>query len=209
MTNTARKLLAEQGIRQFMRALALWVNKKTCQCVGTPSIGLDESKEASPGRRKADIGHRTDLAVAAHFLMLRFDRGEQQALLLEQKHAQVESSFAAQTACDLELLDCYPFGRCGSDHFTMAGASFARCSRVTLSLRRHIECMVRWNRARIARNGPLRSRFLLLLLASDLFVGCKARRNATPYHIRGVSRVCRIAERCSKKRHRIAQARAR
>src|SRR5205823_10652242 len=115
----------------------------------------------------------------------------------------------AQAACDLELLDCYPFGRCGPDHFTVAGASFARCSRVTLCLRSHIECMVPLNPARIARNGPLRSRLLLLLLASDLFVGCKARRNATPYHIHGVSRVCRIAERCSKKRHGIAKARAR
>ena len=183
--------------------------QETCQSVGTPSIGLDVSKEASPGRRKADIRQMTDLAGAGYFRMLRFDRGEQHALLLEQKHAQVKSSFAAQAACDLELLDCYPFGRCGPDHFTVAGASFARCSRVTLSLRSHIECMVRWNPARIARNGPLRSRLLLLLLASDLFVGCKARRNATPYHIHGVSRVCRIAERCSKKRHGIAKARAR
>src|ERR1700746_2685909 len=123
--------------------------------------------EGSPGRRKAGIRPMTDLAGAGYFLMLRFDRGEQHALLLEQKHAQVKSSFAAQAACDLELLDCYPFGRCGPDHFTVAGASFARCSRVTLSLRPHIECMVRWNRARITRNGPRRPRFLLLLLASD------------------------------------------
>src|SRR4029077_4056013 len=127
----------------------------------------------------------------------------------EQKYVQVQSSSVAQAACDLELLDCCAFGWRGPDHFTVAGAAFARCSRVTLSLRRHIECVVRWSRAGIARDGPLRSRFLLLLPPTDLFVGCKARRNTTPCHLHGVSPVRRVAERCAKKRHGIAQARAR
>jgi hypothetical protein len=36
--------------------------QETCQSVGTPSIRLDGSKEASPDRRKADIRQMTDLA---------------------------------------------------------------------------------------------------------------------------------------------------
>src|SRR6266852_647912 len=141
--------------------------------------------------------------------MLRFWLREQNPALPEQKHAQIKSSFVAQAARDLELRDCCSLGCRSSDRFTVAATSLARSSRITFSLCRHVECVVRWNRARIARDGPLRSRFLLLLPASNLFVGCKARRNTTPCHIHGVSPVCRVVERCAKERHRIAQARAR
>src|SRR5207249_8930674 len=128
--------------------------QETCQSVGTPSIGLDVSKEASPGRRKADIRQMTDLAGGGYFRMLRFDRGEQHALLLEQKHAQVKSSFAAQAACDLELLYCYPFSRCCPHDFTVAGPSYSSCSRVTLASRRHTACMVPCDPGLTAPYGP-------------------------------------------------------
>ena len=59
----------------------------------------------------------------------------------------------AQAARVLELLDCSCFGCCRPDHFRLANPSFARCSGVTLSLRGHIECVVRWSRAGIVRDG--------------------------------------------------------
>ena len=92
----------------------------------------------------------------------------------EQKYADVKSSSVAQAARYLELFDRGFVGCSGPDNFTMAGASFTGCSRVAFSLRRHIERLVRWNLARIARDGPFRSHFLLFLLASDPFVGSKA-----------------------------------
>jgi len=70
-------------------------------------------------------------------------------------------------------MDCCSFSCRGTDHFTVAGASFGSRSRVTFSLRRHIECVVRWGRARIARDGPLRSRFLLLLPAPAYSLAAK------------------------------------
>src|SRR6266446_4713575 len=96
----------------------------------------------------------------------------------------------AQAARNLELWDCCSLGCRSLGHFTVAGGSFARCPRITFSLRRYIECVVRWSRAGIARDGTLRSRFLLLLPASGPFVGSKARRNTTPCHIHGFSPVC-------------------
>ena len=175
MSNAAWKLLAEWEIRGFTSPLPTLVERRTCQSLGIPSIGLDELKVTTSPRGKA---------------------------------AQVQSSSMAEAAGNLELWDCYSFGRCGPDHFTFAGGSFARCSRVTLSLRGPIECVVRWNRTGIARDGTLRSRFQLLLPASDPFVGSKARRNTTPCHIHGFSPICRVAERCRKECHRIAPARA-
>ena len=89
-------------------------------------------------------------------------------LCLSRSYVQVQSSSMAKAACDLELWDCCFFGCRSPDHFTVAGASFARCSRVILSLRRHIECVVQWSRAGTACDGPLRSCFLLLLPASSI-----------------------------------------
>jgi hypothetical protein len=106
--------------------------------------------------------------------MLRFRLQFANPVLPEQKYAQVKSASVAEAACDLELLDCGSFGCRSADHFTVAGASFARRSRVAFSLRRHIECVVRWCLAGTARDGALRCRFLLLLLATDAVVGCKA-----------------------------------
>jgi hypothetical protein len=94
--------------------------------------------------------------------------------LQEQKYAKVKSSSVAQATCDLELFDRGFVGRSSPDHFTMAAASSAGRSRITFSLCCHIERMVQWNLAGIARGGPFRFHFLLFLLASDSFVGCKA-----------------------------------
>jgi PAS domain S-box-containing protein len=53
----------------------------------------------------------------------------------------------AQASCDLEVSGCHSVG-CGStDHVTLAGASFAGLSRLTLSVRCDIECMVWWRLA--------------------------------------------------------------
>src|SRR6266852_8285453 len=127
----------------------------------------------------------------------------------EEKDVQFQSSSVAQAACNLGLWDCGSIGHRSTDHFTVAGASFARCSRVAVSLRRHIKRVVWWSRAGVARHGPIRFRFLLLLPASDLFLGCKARGDPTLARVDGVSLVCRVAERCTKERHGIAPARAR
>src|SRR6267143_5591679 len=127
----------------------------------------------------------------------------------EEKDVQFQSPSVAQAACNLELWDCGSIGHRSTDHFMVAGASFARCSRFTVSLRRHIKRVVRWSRAGIARYGPIRFRFLLLLPASDLFAGCKARGDTTPSRLHSVSPVCRVAERCAKERYGIAPARAR
>jgi hypothetical protein len=94
--------------------------------------------------------------------------------LQERKYAEVQSSSVAQAACDLELYDCGFVGCSGPDNLTMAGPSFAGCSRITFSLRCHIERMVRWNLAGIARDDSIRFHFLLFLLTSDPFVGCEA-----------------------------------
>ncbi len=45
----------------------------------------------------------------------------------------------AKAARDLELRDCCSIRYLSTDHFTMAGASFRNCSRITVSLRRYVE----------------------------------------------------------------------
>src|SRR6266852_2099120 len=88
----------------------------------------------------------------------------------EEKDVQFQSSSVAQAACNLGLWDCGSIGHRSTDHFTVAGASFARCSRVAVSLRRHIKRVVWWSRAGVARYGPIRFRFLVFTV-SVLFVG--------------------------------------
>src|SRR5712664_4420553 len=127
----------------------------------------------------------------------------------EEKDVQFQSSSVAQAACNLGLWDCGSIGHSRTDHFTVVGASFAKCPRVAVSLRRHIKRVVRWSRAGIARYRSIRFRLLLLLPASDLFLGCKARGDPTLSRVHGVSLVCRVAERCTKERLGIASARAR
>src|SRR6267378_3567295 len=149
------------------------------------------------------------LIGAGHFLMLRFWLQGSTRVMPEEKDVQFQSSSMAEAACSLGLWDCGCISHRSTDHFTVAGASFAGCSRVTVSLRRHIERMVRWSRPGIARYSLVRFRFLLLLPASDLFFCCKARGDTTPSSLHGVSPVRRVAERCAKERHGIASARAR
>jgi len=76
----------------------------------------------------------------------------------EQKYVLAQSSSVAKAARDLELRDCCSIHYLSTDHFTMAGASFRSCSRITVSLRRYVERVVRRSRTGIARDDPLRSR---------------------------------------------------
>src|SRR5712692_7707034 len=137
------------------------------------------------------------------------NRRERYPLFPEQKYVPVQPFSVAQAVSDLELWDCCSVGYRSIDPLMVAGVSFASGSRVTVSLRRHVECVAWWSRAGIARGGPLRSRFLLLLPAPRVLVGCKARGDATFCHFYADDPVCRVAERRAKERHRIAQARAR
>ncbi len=131
------------------------------------------------------------------------------AVLPRQLYVQVQSCFVAQAACDLELWDCGSIGRHSSDSHTVAGAAFGSGPGFTVSFRRHVQCVGRRSCAGIARDGPLRSRFLLLFPASNAFFDCEARGDATVYRSCVFAAVCRIAERGAKEGHRIAQARAR
>jgi hypothetical protein len=72
MTNTAWKLLQEWEIQRLMSALTSYVDKRTCQSLGIPSIRLDELKLATSPRGKADMRYLIDIVGAGHFLMLRF-----------------------------------------------------------------------------------------------------------------------------------------
>src|ERR1700730_4147350 len=92
------------------------------------------------------------------------------AVLRGRQYVRVQSSSVAQAACDLELWDRGSIGHHSTDSYTVAGASFASCSRVSVSLRRRFRCVVRSNRAGIARDYPLRFRFLPLLPVARAFV---------------------------------------
>src|SRR5713226_4349595 len=131
------------------------------------------------------------------------------AVLPRQLYVQVQSCSVAQAACDLELGDCGSIGHYGSDSHTVVSAAFGSGSGFTVSFRRHVQCMGRRSCAGIARDGPLRSRFLLLFPASNAFVDCEARGDTTVYRSCVFAAVCRIAERGAKEGHRIAQTRAR
>src|SRR5258708_9678800 len=182
---------------------------RACQSLGIPAIRLD-SRNRIPFHERGltcvmwPVWSEQNTSNAKILIP-----GSDTLPYRSRSYVQVQSSSVAQAACHLELWDCCSFGCRGPDHFMVAGASFGRCSRVTLSLRRHVECVVRGSRARIARDRRLRSRFLLLRPVSDPFVWCTARRNTTPCHIHAVSPVCRLAERCRKERPTIAQAHAR
>src|SRR5271167_3605683 len=131
--------------------------------------------------------------------MLRFCSHRTYTLELpEQKYVQVRPSSVAQAACDLELRGCWFFRCHGADHFKVAAAPSGSCSRFTVSLRCYFQCVVWWNWPWVVDGGSLRSCFLLLLPAPDVFVGCKARGNTTPRRLHGFSPVCRVADRGAK-----------
>src|SRR6266849_1280344 len=134
---------------------------------------------------------------------------ERHPALPEQNYAQVQSSSVAQAACDLELWDCGSIGYRSTDHFTVAGVSFGSRSRVTVSLRHHVHCVVWWSRAGIARDGSVHTGFPLLLSAPDALLSSKGRRDTTHSHFYSVSPHCRVAKRCTKERHRVTETRAR
>src|ERR1700694_5640310 len=141
--------------------------------------------------------------------MLRFVCRERRPSFAEQNYVQIESASMAQAACDLELWNCCSIGHRGADNYAVAGAPFANCSCITVSLRGYVECVVRWTRTRIARGRPLHSCFLVLLPGPGRFAGCQARGDSAPCRFYGVSAVCGFAERRATERHGIAQARAR
>src|SRR5258707_1136948 len=152
----------------------------------------------------------SDSRGGSEYLALRMQRwGGIIAVVPEQQHAEFESSSVAQGAYDLGLWDCRSISYRSTDHCTVAGVSFGSCSRVTVSLRHHVHCVVWWSGAGIARDGPLRARFQLLFPAPDALVSSKDRRDTTHSHFYGVSPHCRVAERCAKERYRIAEAGAR
>ena len=90
--------------------------------------------------------------------------------LQEPKCDRFKSSVVAQATYDLELLACGSFGWHSPGHFAVVTASSRQFSGVTFSLRRDLECVVRWTVAGIASHDAIRSFFLLLLLTSDLLV---------------------------------------
>src|ERR1700732_2416630 len=96
------------------------------------------------------------------------------AVLVEQHYVRVESSSVAQAACDMGLRDRHSIGFLSIDHFRVATFAFGNGPSITISLRRHDHCLVRWSRAGIVRDGPLPPRFRLLLPLSGIFVGFKA-----------------------------------
>jgi hypothetical protein len=146
---------------------------KLSECWHWRPMDGTKPRQLSP-RAKAETRCVADLLGAGYSLVLRFWLQKANLCLLEQKYAQVKSSSVAQGACPLELLDRCCFGRRSPPHFAVARASFARSSGIPFSLRRNIERVVRWCRAGNACNGILRSRLLLLLPATDAFVGRKA-----------------------------------
>ena len=115
---------------------------------------------------------------------------------------QIQPSYVVQTVSDLELrCSCSP-RYLNNAHFTVVDPSY-RLSRNTVSLLRHVECMVRRSRARFARDRALFSRVPLFLLASDQLVGATTSRNAPASHVLCFKPSCRIAVCCAEERRRI------
>src|SRR5713226_9623915 len=78
--------------------------------------------------------------------------------------------------------------------------------RIAVSLRHHVQRLVRWIQARLARHRPLRSGIRLLLPAADPFACAEFERAATPCPFFDCSLNGWVAERRTKERYRIAQA---
>src|SRR6267142_4038204 len=102
------------------------------------------------------------------FLMLRFCLYGSTSCTAERKHVQVLFSYAARIPCNRELWDCRTVCYRRADSFTVAGASFGSRSRVVVSLRRHVQCVVGRSRTGIARDRPLGPGFRLLFPASGV-----------------------------------------
>jgi hypothetical protein len=118
---------------------------------------------------------------------------------------QVQSSSVVQAVLDLEVRVRVSRDWFNMDPFTLDDPSF-RFSRNTVSLRRHVERMVRWGWARFGRVSALDSWVPLLLSA---FVGPNSYRDATPRDGLPFEHSYCVDKCRAKKRQRIAQADAR
>src|SRR5258708_26084946 len=117
------------------------------------------------------------------------------------KHVQVLLFSVAQAACNPELWDCRTVCYRRADSFTVAGASFGSRSRVVVSLRRHVQCVVGRSRTGIARDRPLGPGFRLLFPASGVRPDAQAPGGPASRHFCAVGLLCRGTERRTKKRH--------
>src|SRR5260370_33529536 len=97
-------------------------------------------------------------------LMLRFCL-QGSDTVRSRSYVQVQSSSVAQAACDLELWDCCSIGYYSADHFAVTAVAFGSFSRVTVSLRHHVQCVASRTRAWIGRVVSLHRRYQLLLPA--------------------------------------------
>jgi hypothetical protein len=109
------------------------------------------------------------------------------------KRVQIQSSSVVQAALDLERRSCCPLDYLSNDPFTVV-TSFYMLSRNTVSLRRHVECVVRQSRVRFARGDALLSRVPLLLPASDSLVGSKVSESAPAHRLNHLKPSFPIAE---------------
>jgi hypothetical protein len=148
-----------------------------------------DTQPSTAVKRRVDMSRRTDAVRAGQCLMLRFSSRERQ------KHPKAQSSSVAQAARDFGAARL-PFSH-SPQHWSFHDRrrfiyNITICSRIAVSLRRYVECLVRWSPAGLARDGSLRPRFLLLLPASNPFLRCKTPRNTPTSHVHGVKRFSRV-----------------
>src|SRR5258708_18529785 len=154
--------------------------------------------------------HITDIIRAGHsgvirFLLCRRRHTESR----EGKYVQVQSSSVDQVARDSQVWDCRSIGCHSPDSCAVAVPPSGGCSSFPVSLRDHVHCVVWRSYTWTARDSSLRSRFLLLLLASAVFAGRKTPRDTTPPRFYRIQSGCRIADGGAKERDRIGQTSAR
>jgi hypothetical protein len=116
-----------------------------------------------------------------------------------------------QAAGDFELRGCCSVGYRGVHHRVVdrERLALAICSScIAVSLRRHVQCLVWWNQAGPACACALCSGLQLLLFAADLFVRSD-QGIAAPGLFCALRPFCRVADRRTKERSRIAERRAR
>ena len=139
---------------------------------------------------------------AAHNFRRLFSNLQVQAHCVGVERVQIQSSSVVQAVPVLELRGCCSLVCISTNHLSVAGPSY-RLSRNTISLRRPVECLVRWSWAMLARDGVLRSHIPLLLSATDPCIGFKASRNAPSFDVHRVEPSYRTTECCAKEGQRI------
>jgi hypothetical protein len=123
------------------------------------------------------------------------------------ERVQIRSSSSVQIVLDFEVRGRCSLGGLSSHHCTIVDPSYG-LSRNGISLRRHVERVVRRSRARFARDGSLSSRVPLFLPAPRFSVVPKTSGNAPTFHVPPGTSNYWIDERSAKERQRINQARA-